>query len=402
VQKQQMKIVLFDPPESKWLYPFSLTRSVADFLLGMLTNRQRWQLIAGAEVSVLCKAYLPSSNAVAANGQSIFVNAAAMADADLWAAIGQLKVGELLQQEEMVIAFCSAEAPEHIDALHLLLAENTFQKIDYKNEYDHLQFPHQLFQWNDRWLRSDFSLVVAQSGAAAPLHSSNQVIGPAKALWLGEGVAAHGVFFNTTNGPVYVDKGAQLQEGVVLRGPIYVGPNCLVKANARIYAASSFGANCILGGEIKNTIFMGNSNKGHDGYLGDSVVGEWCNFGAGSSNSNLKNNLSTVGFWNPFLFRFVEAGQKAGLLMGDYSRCSINTSFNTGTVVGIASNVFCDGLTPKHIPSFCWGANGQKAYELEKALTDIERWQALKNQTMSAAQKHTLLELHQFLQLKEH
>jgi UDP-N-acetylglucosamine diphosphorylase / glucose-1-phosphate thymidylyltransferase / UDP-N-acetylgalactosamine diphosphorylase / glucosamine-1-phosphate N-acetyltransferase / galactosamine-1-phosphate N-acetyltransferase len=152
---------------------------------------------------------------------------------------------------------------------------------------------------------------------------------------------------------------------------------------AKIYGATTIGPYCIAGGEIKNSVLFGYSNKAHDGYLGDAVVGEWCNFGAGSSNSNIKNNASPVKIWDNASRELVEVGLKCGLLMGDYSRCAINTSFNTGTVVGACANIFGEGLTPKYIPSFTWGDKGLSKYEFDKALRDIANWKKLKNKTLS-------------------
>jgi UDP-N-acetylglucosamine diphosphorylase / glucose-1-phosphate thymidylyltransferase / UDP-N-acetylgalactosamine diphosphorylase / glucosamine-1-phosphate N-acetyltransferase / galactosamine-1-phosphate N-acetyltransferase len=183
-------------------------------------------------------------------------------------------------------------------------------------------------------------------------------------------------FMNTDAGPIYLGKNVQVQEGVCLRGPIYIGDNSIIKMGATIYGNTIIGSNCIIGGEVKNSIIMDNSNKAHYGYLGDSIIGEWCNLGAGTSNSNLKNNVSNI---NIQLGKFkVNAGKKFGLLMGDYSKSAINTSFNTGTVVGLSCNIFAQGLTPKYIPNFSWGVDGEK-YIFEKAIDDINKWRQLKN-----------------------
>ena len=177
-------------------------------------------------------------------------------------------------------------------------------------------------------------------------------------------------------------------EGTVIKGSFACGERSVIKMNSRIYGATSIGPNCTIGGEIKNSVFFAYSNKAHDGYIGDSVIGEWCNLGAGTSNSNLKNNASIVKVWTPK--GEMNAGQKCGVFMGDYSKTSINTSINTGTVMGVCSNVFETGLTPKYIPSFSWGSDGLRRYELQKALTDIDSWKKLKGGFITENEKTIL------------
>jgi UDP-N-acetylglucosamine diphosphorylase/glucosamine-1-phosphate N-acetyltransferase len=177
-------------------------------------------------------------------------------------------------------------------------------------------------------------------------------------------------------------------EGTVIRGPFACGENAVIKMSSRIYGATSIGPHCTVGGEIKNSVFFAYSNKAHDGYIGDSVIGEWCNLGAGTSNSNIKNNASIVKVWTPK--GEMNAGQKCGVFMGDYSKTSINTSINTGTVMGVCSNVFETGLTPKYIPSFSWGSDGLRRYELQKALADIDSWKKLKGESITENEKTIL------------
>lgn len=194
-------------------------------------------------------------------------------------------------------------------------------------------------------------------------------------IFIEKDVVVRHCFLNTDNGPIYISKGCEIQEGVCLRGPIYIGKNTIVKMGATIYPNTIIGDNCLIGGEIKNSVIMNYSNKGHYGYLGDSIIGEWCNLGAGTSNSNIKNNASVVLVKLPSLQ--INAGIKMGLLMGHFSKSGINTSFNTGTVVGISSTIFSTDLTPKSIASFSWGVNGEK-YNFEKAIKDIEKWMDFK------------------------
>jgi UDP-N-acetylglucosamine diphosphorylase/glucosamine-1-phosphate N-acetyltransferase len=184
---------------------------------------------------------------------------------------------------------------------------------------------------------------------------------------------------NASTGPIYIGRNAVVMEGCHIRGPFVLGDDSVLKMGTKIYGATTLGPHCVGGGEIKNSVLMGYTNKAHDGYLGDSVIGEWCNLGAGTSNSNLKNNVSEVKVWSYAANNYIPSGNKCGVVMGDFSRSSINTSFNTGTVVGVCCNVFGDGLSPKFIPDFTWGTNGLSRYELDKGLKDVTSWMQLKN-----------------------
>jgi UDP-N-acetylglucosamine diphosphorylase/glucosamine-1-phosphate N-acetyltransferase len=203
-----------------------------------------------------------------------------------------------------------------------------------------------------------------------------------------KGAVMEHCYVNASEGPVYIGKNAVIMEGSLLRGPLAICENATVKMGTRIYGATTIGPRCVVGGEIKNAVFFGNSNKAHDGYIGDSVIGEWCNLGAGTSNSNVKNNASSVRTWTPN--GPVDAGTKCGALLGDYSKTAINTAINTGTVIGVCANVFGNGLTPKFIPSFSWGSEGVERYRLDKALVDIDRWKQLKKQVITDNEKTIL------------
>jgi len=195
---------------------------------------------------------------------------------------------------------------------------------------------------------------------------------------------------NALTGPIYIGKNAHIMEGCLIRGPFVLGDGAILKMGTRIYGATTIGPGCIVGGEIKNSVMMGYSNKAHDGYIGDSVIGEWCNMGAGTSNSNVKNSGGDVKVWNYATNDYMSTGQKCGLVMGDYSRTAINTAINTGTVIGVCCNVFGEGLTPKVIPDFTWGTKGLTTYEFDKALKDIGNWTSMKNKEVGTEQKTVL------------
>jgi len=226
--------------------------------------------------------------------------------------------------------------------------------------------------------------------ATLELNSSSQIIHPYN-IFVEEGAILENCILNASEGPIYIAKNCKIMDGAILRGPIFINEGSIVKMGATIYGGTSIGKNCVVGGEIKNSIINNFSNKAHHGYLGDSIIGKWCNLGAGSSTSNVKNNGSDVML--QLANAELNAGNKFGLLMGDYSRSAINTSFNTGTVVGTCCNIFTDGLTPKYIPNFSWGCKGER-YELPKAFTDIENWKIMKGETLSKEERELLKNLY--------
>ncbi|MHA4812008.1 putative sugar nucleotidyl transferase [Flavitalea flava] len=251
-----------------------------------------------------------------------------------------------------------------------------------------LIYPWQIFHLNDSALRDDFELLTKGRQSQA-IPSTVQAIHPEQ-IFIEEGAVLSHVILNASTGPIYIGRNSEIMEGSMIRGPFSLGEGAVVKMGTRIYGATTIGPFSTVGGEIKNSVIFGYSNKGHDGYLGDSVIGEWCNLGAGTSNSNLKNNAGPVKVWSQPAGQFIAAGIKCGVLMGDYSRCAINTSFNTGTVVGVGCTIFGEGLTPKFIPDFSWGSTPGPRYIFEKALQDIGNWKKLKNQSLTNAEIQTL------------
>jgi UDP-N-acetylglucosamine diphosphorylase / glucose-1-phosphate thymidylyltransferase / UDP-N-acetylgalactosamine diphosphorylase / glucosamine-1-phosphate N-acetyltransferase / galactosamine-1-phosphate N-acetyltransferase len=249
-----------------------------------------------------------------------------------------------------------------------------------------IHYPWNIFQLNDWAIREDFDLLTAKR-KSQPISSTNKVIKRPQ-VFLEKGAKVEHCIINASTGPVYIGKNAEIMEGSIIRGPFAIGENSVLKLGTKIYGATSLGPCCVVGGEIKNSIFFGYSNKSHEGYIGDSVIGEWCNLGAGTTNSNIKNNAGEVRIWTPS--GELSAGKRCGVLMGDHSRTAINTSINTGTVIGVSCNVFGQGLTPKYIPNFSWGSEGVKRYEFKKAMEDIEEWKKLKGRLVSNDEKSIL------------
>jgi UDP-N-acetylglucosamine diphosphorylase/glucosamine-1-phosphate N-acetyltransferase len=335
-----MPFIYLQEKESKTsLQPFSLLRPVADIRLGIFTFRERWNRLGFTVVAE------NEIEAIEQSGEKVF---------RMPASTLPLNYNEIKKED---LAF-PAESP------HL----------------EWLQKPWQFVEWNGRALKNDFELMVSGSNSA-PLPGSVKVSGNHQ-LFVVHGAKLEHCYINTTDGPVYISKDVFVMDGAMLRGPLFLGEGTVVKMGASIYGGT-YGSYCTLGGELKNAVFMSYSNKAHHGYVGDSWIGEWCNLGAGTTNSNVKNTGGKVKIWDIHHRMFDYAGVKCGVFMGDFSRCAINTSFNTGTVTGICTNIFNgQQLTPKFIPDFSWGVDGNMKYEWEKAIQDIDTWMKFKGRSI--------------------
>jgi UDP-N-acetylglucosamine diphosphorylase/glucosamine-1-phosphate N-acetyltransferase len=375
----RMPIILFDNIFRKNLYPLSFTKAVADLRFGILSMRERWEKISGQPVFVHTQKYLQPLYAVADDDHHIWIDAAVIPDNDLYAAIGSLKPGSCLADEKGLIAGRARVGSGKFDPATALKLFNEVSRLAVKR----LEHPWQFMQWNDEQMRADFKLLT-KNRTSQPLPATVSTMQPAD-IFIEEGAKLAFCVLNASTGPIYIGQDAEIMEGSVVRGPFAMGKNAVLKMNSRVYGATTLGPSCMGGGEIKNTVMMGYSNKAHDGYLGDSVIGEWCNFGAGSTNSNLKNTAGEVKIWDMASKQYLSVGQKCGVIMGDYSRVAVNSAINTGSVIGVSCNVFGAGLLPTIIPNFSWGVNGT-VYELAKALQDIANWKKLKLHSLSEAE----------------
>lgn len=371
-----MRVVLFDPSHRHWLFPFTHTRPVADFRAGILTIRESWAIIAGGTLH-------PAATSSASDGDdsadTLYVNGSVMPDIRAWPDLQALKPGEAIVFGDVLLAFRPEEAlvadDHNAEALGLRLARKAPNWPFWVLEY-----PWQLVQWNDVLLRRNFALLT-EGRMSAPIPEGNQVIHK-EHIFLEEGAKVSCSVLNASNGPIYIGRNAEIMEGCLIRGPFSLGEGAILKMGAKVYGATTLGPHCVAGGELKNVVMMGYSNKGHDGYLGDALIGEWCNLGAGTSNSNVRNNATPVRVWNPGKGRAEVAGPKAGLYMGDYSRAAIQTAFHTGAVVGVCCNVFGSGPCSGYLPDFSWGLGGER-YDWDKALRDIDNWKKLKGQHLT-------------------
>ena len=370
------------------LYPFTLTRQIQDIRVGILTIREKWEILLG----------LPSFDRneddykdldrsvtiedAASDGVCLMIHGNVLPSPKLIKAIRNLKNGEFISVNDNAGIVFRVTKKEISEKHKIAVTKSISVKEDVKT----IQYPWDIFRLNDWAIRQDFELLTKKRKSQS-VPKSNKVIDPEN-IFLEKGAIVQHSILNASAGPVYIGKNAEVMEGAIIRGPFALGEGACLKMGAKVYGATSIGPYCIAGGEIKNSVLFGYSNKAHDGYLGDSVIGEWCNMGAGTTNSNLKNNAGEVKVWTPK--GLVSAGMKCGVMMGDFSRTAINTSINTGTVIGVCCNVFGNGLTPKYIPNFSWGSEGVKRYEFEKALQDIEGWKKLKDQAVTENEKSIL------------
>lgn len=387
--KAMNKIVFteeFCTPEN--LFPFTLTRQVQDIRIGILTIREKWEMhLRLVSFDKFENDYKDLERAIVlgeATNNEVFclLHGNILPTKRLIKQIKKLKPGEFISvPERESVAYCISRQ-EIVDENRIKVGN----VVEVDEEIKEIKYPWDIFQMNALAIEQDFDLLT-NGRKSQKIHLSN-IVRKSSHIFIEKGASVEGSYLNAEEGPIYIGKGALVMEGSMLRGPVSIGDSAVVKMGSRIYGATTIGPGCTVGGEIKNSVFFGNSNKAHDGYIGDSVIGEWCNIGAGTSNSNIKNTASEVIVFTPSGPRNV--GIKCGVLMGDYSRTAINTSINTGTVIGVSVNVYGSGLTPKYIPNFSWGSEGVERYRLEKAFTDINNWKAMKGSSLSESEKSIL------------
>lgn len=355
-----MNYILFDGPVRNALLPFTFTRPVADILIGIMTIRQKWETRLGSTITTITEDYLSAKFPMVEMEENVMINAAYLPNDALAELVSDLKANQAIFKGEDVIAFFTTENQEEVDF-------DTYEIIQYNGECLTIEHTWDIFSKNDAAIRADFAYLT-EDRKSQPIPKSVNTIAPEN-IFIEEGAKLEFVTLNASNGPIYIGKNTEIMEGTVIRGPFALCENAQVKLNAKVYGATTVGPGSRIGGEVKNSVLFANSNKGHDGFLGDSVLGEWCNIGADSNNSNLKNNYEEVKLWSYETEGFAKTGlQFCGLMMGDHSKCGINTMFNTGTVVGVSANIFGSGFPRNFVPSFSWGgAAGFTTYITKKA-----------------------------------
>ena len=355
-----MNYILFDGAVRNALLPFTFTRPVADIRIGILTIREKWERYLGTTTTTITEEYLAEKFPMVELEQNIMINAAYTPNPELVELVSNLEPMQAVVKGDDIIAFYSEISQDEVDF-------DQYELIDFEGEALTVEHTWDIFQKNDQAIREDFELLT-EDRYSEPIPKSVNVIAPEN-VFIEEGAKLEFVTLNASTGPIYIGKDAEIMEGSVIRGPFALGDHAQVKLATKIYGATTVGPHCRVGGEVNNSVMFAYSNKGHDGFLGNSVLGEWCNIGADSNNSNLKNNYESVKLWDYETERFVNTGlQFCGLMMGDHSKCGINTMFNTGTVVGVSANIFGAGFPRNYIANFTWGgAQGTQAYLPKKA-----------------------------------
>lgn len=380
------KIVLFDPSWRSQLLPLAFTRSVAGFRVGILTIAEKWERLSGTVPDLLTDISLqPLYPYVPAPG-SVFVNAALLPGVDALSLLDGLQPGESLWQGDDLLALFPGKEVNTPDDLSVQAAFGS-KKVP-KSEVRLLKQCWDVFTYNGAAISDDIQIMGLQPSADR-LPGRNRFLHPER-VYVEEGARAEYAIFNATDGPIYLGRYSEVMEGSMIRGAFALGEYALLKMGAKIYSDTTIGPYSKVGGEISNSVIFGYTNKAHDGYLGNSVLGEWCNLGADTNNSNLKNNYSKVQAYSYATKDMVDTGlQFCGLIMGDHSKCGINTMFNTGTVVGVSANIFGGGFPPKFVPSFSWGGGSDwQPYALHKALDTASRVLGRRGRQLSPAEEH--------------
>ena len=360
-----MNYILFDGEVRNALLPFTYTKPVADLRIGILTIREKWEKYLGLTTTTITEEYLMEKYPMVEMNENILINASFCPTKDLVEKVMDLKENEAIFQGESVIAFHTKDTQEEVNF-------DTYTQIEFEEDLLQVNNTWDIFSKNDVAIQQDFELLT-EGRKSQPIPETVKCLNRDQ-IFIEEGATLNFAILNAESGPIYIGKNAEVMEGSVVRGPFAMCENSVLKLSAKIYGATTLGPYCKVGGEVNNSVLMGYSSKAHDGFLGNSVLGEWCNLGADTNNSNLKNNYAEVKLWNYEAGRFSPTGlQFCGLMMGDHSKCGINTMFNTGTVVGVSANIYGSGFPRNFVPSFSWGgAAGFITYRLNKVFEVAE------------------------------
>lgn len=355
-----MNYILFDGPARNALLPFTFTKPVADILIGIMSIRQKWEMRLGATTTTLTEEYLSEKFPMVELEENVMINASFLPNAILAEMVGNLRTNQAIFKGDDVIAFFTTENQEEVDF-------DTYEIIEFEGDCLMVEHTWDIFSKNGAAICEDFE-ILTYDRKSQPIPKSVNTIAEEN-IFIEEGAKLEFVTLNASAGPIYIGKNAEIMEGSVIRGPFALCESAGVKMASKIYGPTTVGPFSKIGGEVNNAVISAYSNKGHDGFLGNSVLGEWCNIGADSNNSNLKNNYEEVKLWSYETESFAKTGlQFCGLMMGDHSKCGINTMFNTGTVVGVSANIFGSGFPRNFVPSFSWGgASGFTTYITKKA-----------------------------------
>ena len=387
-----MNYILFDGPSRNNLLPFTFTRPVADIRVGILTIREKWEKFMECTTTTITEDYLSNKYPMVEMDENVMINASFLPNTELVEMIKNLKQNQAIFKDEDVISFFSTETQEEINF-------DSYKAIEFNSDVIKIEHTWDIFSKNGEALQEDFNLIT-KGRDSQPLPETVHCIN-GKNIFIEEGAKVEIAVLNASKGPIYIGKDAEIMEACSIRGPFALCENAIVKMGAKIYGPTTVGPYSTVGGEVNNSVIFGYSNKVHDGYLGSSVLGEWCNLGADTNNSNLKNNYAEVRLWDYNAESFAKTGlQFCGLMMGDHSKCGINTMFNTGTVVGVSANIFGSGFPRNFIPSFSWGGNkGFTTYLTKKAFEVAKIVMARKN--IEFTERDTAILTHIFEETKK-
>jgi len=365
-----MNFILFDDERAQHFLPLSHTRPVSEMRCGIRTIREKWEHILSVPPSYKCADHLKEHFDFAPTERNMLINAGIFPSHPLFATILEMQLGQVLMLNNILLAaYVDNESAKKFDLSEVILNNEVVQ---FKGEVKFLENLWDIFSLNDEQIRFDFE-AMTRGQKSQELSKTNTLIGTD--IFIEHGAKVEGAILNASTGPIYIGRDAEVMEGCMIRGPFSLGDRSVLKMGAKIYGATTIGPGCKVGGEINNSVFFANSNKAHDGFLGNAVIGEWCNLGADTNNSNLKNNYDEVKLWSEHKKSFVKTGlQFCGLIMGDHSKTGINTMLNTGTVIGVSCNIYGAGFPRNFIPSFSWGsAQKMSEYNFKKALITIDR-----------------------------
>lgn len=366
------------------LKPFTFTRPIGEIRVGILTIREKWEKFLGTTLSHISSGALKEKFPAKIASQNILINSSVCPTAELAKAI---QLGASLKKDGILIsAAVTAEAISFFDPQQKLA-----EAVEFEEDLIIISQTWHIFQKNAAAITADFDLLT-KGRSSQQINDPHTIVYAKENIFIEAGVVVKAAILNAENGPIYIGKDAYIHEGAIIKGPFALGEAAHINMGAKIKGDTTVGPYCKVGGEVSNTVFFGYSNKGHDGFIGNSVVGEWCNFGADTNTSNMKNNYGNVKLWNYAKGAFQDTGlQFCGLMMGDHSKCGINTMFNTGTVVGVSANIFGSGFPRNFIPSFAWGgAAGFNTFQLSKALEVAERAMERRGKNLDEVEQNIL------------
>ena len=384
-----MNYILFDGNVRNALLPFTYTRPVADIRIGILTIREKWEHRLGLTTTTITEEYLEEKYPMVEMAKNILINSSYLPTKALVEQVKLLSENQAIFNNGEVVAFFAKKTQEEVNF-------DTYEQFEFEDDVIKIDHTWDIFSKNGEAIDQDFQLLT-QGRRSQPIPEGVRYLNK-EHIFIEEGAEISFAILNASTGPIYIGKGAKIMEGSIVRGPFAMCENSVLKIGAKMYGPTTLGPYCKVGGEVNNSVRFGFSSKGHEGFLGNSVLGEWCNLGADTNTSNLKNNYAEVKLWNYESDRFAKTGlQFCGMMMGDHSKCGINTMFNTGTVVGVSANIYGSGYPRNFIPSFSWGGpSGLTTYQLKKVFQVAEAVMKRRGKVLSVNDQNILTAVFEF------